>query len=172
MGDVTAGIQDGFVKRLGTLLERHAELIESLSYEEGIALGERAADAALAPVVWNAAVGERWPTNTVTEFLHVTRQALHKRVVAGTALGLAGKGTTWFPVWQFDLESHQLRPVVADIVRAFREELGSVDPYLIASWATTPQRELQMSPEVWIALANDNQQLLKVAKRAARAVAR
>ena len=47
----------------------------------------------MAPLIWAAAVGERWSTTTVAEFLHVTRQALHKRVVEASVLGVPGRGT-------------------------------------------------------------------------------
>lgn len=172
MGDALDGLQDGFTKRLGALAERHAELISQVGYDEAFHLGERAADAAIAPLVWSATIGEKWPTSLVTEFLHISRQALHKRVVNGSALGLPGNGTTWFPVWQFDLAGHQIHPIVTDLIRTFREELGAVDPYLIASWATTHQRELGTSPEAWLASDSDPQQLLRVAKRAARGLSR
>jgi hypothetical protein len=120
-----AGLRDGFNERLGGLLERHDELLSDLSYEAAKALGAQGADAAVAPLIWAAAVGDRWPTSTVTEFLHVTRQALHKRLAKGTILGLPGNGTTWFPVWQFDVDAREVRPTVAEVIAAFREELGS-----------------------------------------------
>ncbi|MGH3468618.1 MAG: hypothetical protein ACRDQF_12925, partial [Thermocrispum sp.] len=79
MSDVMVGLCEGFNERLGALLERHGKLLSDLSYEEAKGLGEQGADAAVAPLIWAAAVGDRWSTSTVTEFLHVTRQALHKR---------------------------------------------------------------------------------------------
>ncbi len=66
-------------------------------------------------------MGERWPTPMVTEFLRTTRQALQKRVVRGSVIGLQGPGTRVFPVWQFDLDAHEVRPVVADSPRASTE---------------------------------------------------
>src|SRR5438270_10132108 len=125
MGDSLDGLHEGFTQRLGVLVDRHKDLLLQLSFDEARELGAQGADAAVAPLIWGAAVGERWPTTTVTEFLQVTRQALHKRVMNGTLIGLPGQGTTWFPVWQFDLDAYEVRPVVADIVKAFREEIGS-----------------------------------------------
>src|SRR5438067_3300113 len=117
MGDAAAGLQEGFTERLSVLVDRHKGSLAELDFEEARQLGALGADAAVAPLIWGAAVGERWPTTTVTEFLQVTRQALHKRVVNGTLIGLPGRGATWFPVWQFDLDAHEVRPVVADIVK-------------------------------------------------------
>src|SRR5438067_10434433 len=119
MGDAAAGLQEGFTERLSVLVDRHKGSLAELDFEEARQLGARGAVAAVAPLIWGAAIGERWPTTTVTEFLHVTRQALHKRVVSGSVLGVLGRGTTWFPVWQFDLNTHEVRPVVAEIVKAF-----------------------------------------------------
>jgi hypothetical protein len=168
MSDVIAGWQDGFRERLKVLADRHRELVSDLDYEEARRLGAQAADAAVAPLVWNAAVGDRWPTTTVVEFLHVTRQALHKRIANGTILGLPGRGTTWFPVWQFDLHAHAVRPVVAEVIAAFRDDLGSTDPFVIASWATTHQPELDMSPEEWLNMGKDPAEVGRIAHRAAR----
>ncbi len=165
-------LQEGFTGRLATLVDRHPEAVGQLDRDAARELGARGAEAALAPLIWAAAVGERWPTTMVTEFLSVTRQALHKRVVNGTALGLPGRGTTLFPVWQFDLGSHEVRPVVAEVIAAFRDELGPVEPLLIASWATTDQPELGMAPEEWLEKDKDPTELARIARRAATELAR
>ncbi len=166
------GFQEGFTERLATLVGRHPEAVGHLDLDEARELGARGADADLAPLIWAAAVGERWPTTTVTDFLGVTRQALHKRVVNGTALGLPGRGTTLFPVWQFDLGAHEVRPLVAEVITAFRDELGPVEPLLIASWATTDQPELGMAPEEWLANGKDPTELVRIARRAASELGR
>jgi hypothetical protein len=167
MSDAASGLSEGFTERLGMLLDRHAKVLANLGYEDARALGAQGAEAAIAPLIWDAAVGERWPTATVTEFLHVTRQALHKRLGTGTILGLPGRGTTWFPVWQFDLDAHRVRPIAADVITAFRDELGAADPFVVASWATSPQPELEMSPEEWLVSGKDPAEVVRVARRAA-----
>jgi hypothetical protein len=172
VSDVIAALKEGFGERLVALVDRHKDAISELSVDDARRLGAQGADAAVAPLVWAVAIGERWPTTTVTEFLHVTRQALHKRVVNGTVLGVPGRGTTWFPVWQFDLEAHEVRPVVAEVIAAFREELGSVDPLVIASWATTNQPEFSMSPEDWLAAGKDPAEVVLIAGRAASELGR
>lgn len=172
MSDVLTALSEGFRERLRALLTRHHDLLADLDPEAAQALGAEGAEAALAPLIWAAAVGERWPTSTVTEFLHVTRQALHKRVAKGTILGLPGSGTTWFPLWQFDIDSREIRPLVAEVIAAFRDELGSADPFVIASWATSPQPELQMSPEEWLTSGKDPAEVVRVARRAAAELGR
>ena len=75
----------------------------------------------------------------------MSRQALHDRVKRGTLLGVPGRGTTWFPTWQFDLANRSSRPVVAALLQAFRSidlPLAAVE---IASWAQRPQAELEDS---------------------------
>lgn len=172
MGDAVAGLHEGFTERINVLLERHTGIVDGLDFDEAQRLGAQGADAAVAPLIWGAALGERWPTTTVTEFLHITRQALHKRVIAGTALGVPGRGTTWFPVWQFDLDAHEVRPVVVEVVKAFREELGAFDPFVAASWATTDQPELGMSPEEWLTAGKEPAEVARVAHRAASELGR
>lgn len=171
MGDAIAGLHEGFEARIAVLWEGWEDVLSYLTYEDGLRLGAEGADAAMAPIIWAAAVGERWPTSTVTVFLGITRQALHKRVVNGTVLGLPGRGTTWFPVWQFDPDAHEVRPVVAEVIAAFRDELGGIDPLLIASWAMTDQPELAMSPEQWLAAGKDPTEVARIAKRAAAELA-
>jgi hypothetical protein len=167
MGDALAGFQEGFKGRLVVLLERHKDLESTIDVDEARRLGADGANAALAPLLWSATVGERWDTATTTEFLGITRQALHKRVVNGSVLGLAGRGTSWFPVWQFDLAGHRVRPEVAEIIAAFRESLGILDPIVVASWATSEQPELGMAPEEWLAAGKDPAEVVRIARRAA-----
>ncbi len=90
----------------------------------------------------------------------------------GTALGLPGSGTTWFPVWQFDLGAHEVRPVVAEVIAAFRDELGPVESLVIASWATTDQPELGMAPEDWLTNGKDAAEVARIARRAASELGR
>jgi hypothetical protein len=125
---------------LGALRRRNPE-IAFLSPEEAMRLGAEGGRAAVAPVIWRAAVGEVRDTTRVTELLGVSRQALSQRVRAGTILGLLGKGTTQFPSWQFDVERRAVRTVVPAVLAEFRSVEG-IDPWAIASWATTPQTEL------------------------------
>ena len=167
MADAVSAFQEGFIERLTTLLRRHPEVEEGLDADEARRLGADGADAALAPLVWAAAVGERWDTPAVTQFLGVTRQALHKRVVNGSILGLPGRGTTWFPVWQFDVTRRRVRPEVADLIAAFRHPLGTLDPFVLASWAVSDQPELSMPPEEWLGAGNDPAEVVRVARRAA-----
>lgn len=167
MGDAFTGLREGFAKQLSILTGRYQDLIFELDVDEARRLGARAADAALAPLAWSAAFGERWPTSTVTEFLQVTRQALHKRILNGTILGLPGRGTTLFPTWQFDTDAHEIRPVVADIIRAFRGAVEVDTAFVIASWATTDQPELDMSPEEWLAAGKDPSEVARIARRSA-----
>jgi hypothetical protein len=167
VADTVAAFQEGFADRLAAMLRRHPEVERGVDVEEARRLGAEGADAALAPLLWSAAIGERWDTQTVTEFLGVTRQALHKRVAAGSVLGLAGRGTTWFPVWQFDVVGHRVRPEVAEIVGAFRDVLAPLDPLVVASWAVSDQPELGMAPEEWLAAGKDPAEVVRSARRAA-----
>ena len=69
MRDAVAGLHEGFGERLGALLGRHENAISGLTYEQARQLGAQGAEAAVAPLIWAAAVGERWSTTTVGRVL-------------------------------------------------------------------------------------------------------
>ncbi len=131
----------GFRERLDALPSR---MLDSLRPNQAEQLGGRVVGAALAPKIWADAVAARFETAQLVEMLGITRQALAKRVVSGTLLGLPGKGTTFYPIWQFDLSAEpvRVRRSVAAAFAAWVEEMGSLDPYAVASWAQTRQPEL------------------------------
>ena len=114
-------------------------------------------------------MGEKLNTTQVAELLGVSRQALAKRQISGSLLGLPGRGTTWYPAWQFDIETQSIRPEVSDLIAAFREHLSDTDPHTIASWASTPQDEDLdgHTPIQWLQSRLDSDQLVTAAHRAA-----
>ncbi len=65
-----------------------------------------------------------------------------------------------------------VRPVVGEIIAAFRDEVGPVDPFVVASWATTDQPELNMSPEDWLAAGKDPAEVARIARGAASELGR
>lgn len=172
MADSRTAFVEGFEHGLNLLFDRHKELLEILP-DDAAEYGRRAAAAAAAPVLWAKAIGERHDTTAVTELLGISRQALHKRSMSGTILGVPGRGTTWFPAWQFDVGARQVRPVVARVVAVFRDQLGTFDPLAVAAWATTPQPDdLDGStPEDWILSGLGDDRVVEAARRAARALA-
>lgn len=131
----------GFRERLDAL---PSQMLDSLWPNQAEQLGARVVGAALAPKIWADVVGERFDTAQLVEMLRITRQALAKRVASGTLLGLPGKGTTFYPTWQFDLSAEpvRIRRSVAAAFTAWVEEMGSLDPYAVASWAQMRQPEL------------------------------
>lgn len=172
MADSRTAFDAGFEQGLSLLFDRYKELWDVVP-EDAVEYGRRAAAAAVAPVLWAKAIGERYDTTAVTDLLGVSRQALHKRSTNGTILGVPGKGTTWFPTWQFDLAAREVRPVVARIIATFRDQLGTFDPLAIAAWATTRQDDdLDGStPEDWVLTGRDEDQVVEAARRAASALA-
>ena len=166
MGDAKDWLIEGFGQGVSALPD---ELLRDLMVETAHDYGMRAARVAIAPVVWANAVGERMDTSQACEFLGVSRQALSKRVHGGSLVGLRGRGTTYYPTWQFDLERGEVWPVVRHIIGAFIEEIGGPDPYMIAAWATTPQTEDLggVTPAEWISKGAEDQPLIEAARRAA-----
>jgi hypothetical protein len=172
MGDPWSAVEEGYREQLKRLQARHPDLLDAVSVEEAAALGAQGAAASVAPLLWGRAVGDRWDTTTAAEFLGISRQALNERVKRGTIVGLPGRGTTWFPTWQFDLVARSARPVVVDVVDAFRRAMGESDLYTVASWATTRQSMLDgLTPADWIGAGRDSARLIDAARRSARKLA-
>jgi hypothetical protein len=172
VADAVGALHEGFREHLGRILVRHEHLLDKVDQREARQLGRRAAEAALAPLLWGEAVGARWDTTETAEFLGVTRQALHDRVRRGTLLGLPGRGVTWFPVWQFDPASRRARPVVPVILQLFRLMDRPLGPIEIASWAQEAQPELDgSSPADWITSGRADESVVGFARRSAARVA-
>ena len=172
MADAEAALSEGFHGHLGRMLARHGQLLDKVDRREARELGRRAAEAALAPLLWAEAVGDRWDTTETAEFLGVTRQALHDRVKRGTLLGLPGRGVTWFPIWQFDLAGRRARPVVAALLQVFRGMDRPLEPVEIASWAQVPQPDLDdVAPADWVAEGRPDEAVVASARHSAARLA-
>jgi hypothetical protein len=170
--DTWASISKGFESEFFRLQYRYEAAAEkyfgNLTEEQALQLGAQAARTVFAPFIWDAQVGERWDVRLASEFLGISRQALYKRVRTGTALGVPGRGTTYFPVWQFDFDKHLIRQVVGEILGAFQEADEEIDPLVIAAWATKGNRLLRgESPAEWISQGRDDVAVLAAARRAA-----
>ena len=170
IGKLRAGFEEG-VERLLAQTPALAHILEDLDAEQIQRYGRDAARQALAPLVWRAAAGDALTTQQIQSLLGVSRQALHKRVAAGTLLGLPAERTTLYPAWQF--EGSNVRPVVEEIIAALREGLeGEYDARLVASWAHTGQPELRgRTPAEWLVDGRDSDAVVRAAERAAAALA-
>jgi hypothetical protein len=171
VADGSAGLQDGWTEGFSQLMSENDYFINSVDYDEAFQLGRAAALTALAPLLWVRQIGERWNTTQVTEFLNITRQAVFKKIRSRALLGLAGRGTTWFPAWQFDPATHQVRFVVSKILDVFYSADDQLSPLAIASWANTKQPELEQTPAAWIAAAKDPSEVVQAALHTAAALA-
>lgn len=173
--DAQGALWEAFHDQLARMRFQYRELdkeLDNLSPEDAHDLGRRAAMAVLGPLMWQLAVGERWDVRHAAEFLGVSRQALYKRLGSGTALGVPGRGTTWFPTWQFDPDQRIVRPVTAHIVAAFRDADPAIEAQVIAAWATHVNRLLdEMTPADWIATGKPDDLVVTAARRAAAGLA-
>lgn len=144
-----------------------------LSPDEAEEQGRRAAGQVVAPVLWARIAGDSLDTATVSRLLGISRQAINKRLASGSLVGLPGRGTTYFPSWQFDLDTGSIRPETRLIVAAFREEMETADPYVIVAWVQTPQEEDLggLTPLDWIRKGKPPEPLVDAARRAAARLA-
>ena len=177
MADVASLLEKGFAEEVSTVLAANehgvADYLEGkMPDHEIVELGQRAARYVFAPFAWRAIAGHVLDTSQVTELLGVSRQAIAKRVRSRSLFALAGRGISYFPNWQFDLVRREVRPVVKDVLVAFDEALGRVDPLVVLSWSSSPQRdELDgLTPQDWIETGGSPEPLVLAAKRAAFAL--
>lgn len=153
-----------FISGVAEALDHDTTMLTGLTNEQIRMAGLEAGRDALARLRWAAAVGDRLDTKTVVEMLGRSRQALNERAKRGTLLGLPGKGTTWFPSWQF--ADGEVRAGVSEILTTLGEVLQS--PLSIASWAQTPQAELDGSSAAeWLSADRPAKAVLEVAQRTA-----
>ena len=171
--DIFAALQEGLRQELSRD-ERLWKLVEQLTEEDALELGREAGRAVLGPVLLREMLGEdRFDTSAAARLLQVTRQALHKRVRAGRLLAVPGRGTTWYPAWQFDVDERQLRTSAQAALAAWVDVLGpAFDPETVLAWANSPQPELSdQTPAHWIQNGGEQQPLVDSARRAARRLA-
>ena len=171
--DAHAAILEAFEEELF----RHVEVIRELDSDDlGVAteLGREAAGAVIGPLYLRRLLGDdRLETADVSRLLGVTRQALHKRVHGHTILAIPGRGTTWYPAWQFDAQRRQLRPQASAIVKEWARILqDDYDPEVLLAWAVRPQAELDdLAPCDWILEDKDEDRLLTAGRHVARRLA-
>lgn len=171
--DIHAAIEEGLREEL-TRDKKARALVEALTQEEALESGREAARAILGPLLLREMLGaDRFDTSAAARLLQVTRQALHKRARAGSLLGVPGRGTTWYPAWQFDLAAHTVRSSARAVLAAWAEILGpGFDAETVLAWANSPQPELgNETPADWIGRDGEAEPVVDSARRAARSLA-
>lgn len=169
MSDAIEHLMEGFAEGLDELPH---ELVINLSPEEARALGRRGAHYGLEALIWAARIGDTLNTTEVSNRLDITRQALAKRLAAGTILGIPGRTTTYYPVWQFQPVHGEVRPEIREIFKIFVDELGSLDAHTVSSWMMTPSKDLSgLSPHEWLMKSDDPLPAYDAARRIASRLA-
>lgn len=175
--DVIEVVGEAFEARLREVVELHPEL-GAVTEGEAKRLAREAVDAIVGPVLLQQLLSaDRLDTTAAVRLLGISRQALHKKVRNGALLGVPGRGTTWFPGWQFDRDTG-VRPVVALLLAAFGGD-GNPPAEAVLSWSQTPQPELraggagsgEWTPADWVAASRPGEPVLAAAPRAGRALA-
>ncbi|HEY2716000.1 MAG TPA: hypothetical protein VGI73_07255 [Solirubrobacterales bacterium] len=142
------------------------------SADDAEAIGRRAAMAVLAGDAWERALGDLLTSAEARILLGgVSREALRKRVASGSAIALRDDaGSVRYPRWQFDAAGGSLFPVVRQLNEIFGD--AGLDPWTLASFATTPQAELDDRTPVEAFPDEDAGPLLEAARRAAAELSR
>jgi len=146
--------------------------LKTLSESELAELGRDAAAVVTGAVRGRDLLGaDRLDTTAAGLLLGVSRQALHQSVRAGRLFGVPGRGTTWFPAWQFSAD-RRVRPAVREVLAAFTSDSEPGDPWAVLSWSATPQPELDGAlPAEWIADGRPVEPVVAAAVQAARGLA-
>jgi hypothetical protein len=169
MSDAIELLMEGFAEGLDELPH---DLAINLSPEDAKALGRKWARSGLAALIWATRLGDTLNTTEVSKRLHISRQALAKRLAAGTILGIPGRGTTHYPIWQFKPSQDEVRPEVREIFRIFVDELDSLDAHAVSSWMMTPSGDLRgLSPHDWLLKYDDPRPVYDAARRIASRLA-
>jgi hypothetical protein len=135
------------------------------SADDAEALGRRAAMVVLAGEAWERALGELL-TSAETRVLlgGISREALRKRVLSGSVIALRDdRDLTRYPRWQFDAANGAPFAAIKKLNGVFGE--ADLDPWTLASFATTPQPELDERTPVEAFADADPEPLLLAARR-------
>jgi hypothetical protein len=163
MSDSVEHLKEGFAEALD---EVSHDVILNLPPDTARAMGREAARSALASIVWSARLGDTLNTTQVTKHLKVSRQALAKRLKSGSILGLPGRGTTLYPVWQFNRELNEVRTETREILKIFTDEPGGLNAYTVSAWMRTSSEDLNgLTPQEWLLKEDDPQPVYDAARR-------
>jgi hypothetical protein len=177
MGDPRSTIENEIWRRVESQLPKFDAALEGLAEAELMKLAHSAATQIVGPLVLRDLLGEdRLDTTKTALLLGVTRQAINKRVHAHTLLGVPGRGTTWFPLWQFDAAHNEVRHVAELVLQVWAsfDDAGRLpwNAVRVLSWASATQEELDGStPGEWISSNGEPEPVLAAARRAGRALA-
>ena len=175
MADPFSQIEAGLKQGLAEMFDNQSvvAVLDRRGEEELFEAGRRAVQLAVSPILWSERLGPMLGTAQVCERLGITRQAVAKAVDSRRLLALPAGKSRQFPAWQFIFaDKTAIRGEVADLLAAFREVYPDIRPLQIASWAMTPQPELNAStPSAWLAGARELEPLLDAARRTAAALA-
>ena len=169
MSDAVEQLIAGFADEVARL---PAEVIVMLAPDEARSLGRRCARSGLASLIWASRLGDTLNTTEVSKRLKISRQALAKRMAAGTVLGIPGRTTTYYPIWQFEPDDGDVREEIREIFGIFQSALGSLDAHSVSAWMMTPCPDLHgMSPHEWLIKFGETSEVFDAARRTASRLA-
>lgn len=134
-------------------------------------VARRAARIATAEEAWTRRLGTLFDATDVVGTLNVSKQRVSTLTKEQRLIALPVNGRMRYPAWQFVDLSTALRAALA---AAHRElvQIGGVDPWSAADWATHPHPDLDgIDPVGWLRADGAVDVLLQTAQRDARRAA-
>lgn len=140
------------------------------SSEPAEVLAKRAALGVAAEGIWEDAIGPMLTTQYVSEILGVSRQALSQKAHDGRILRLRDeRDQIRYPAWQFDTVTKRVFDAVPRVCSIFHE--ANVDPWMVVSFFTTGQPELDGQPPCKRLRENNTFEIEVAAKRTCETLA-
>lgn len=171
MSDIAAyerQVMHALVPKLRERLHRasDAELsIEDL-FGEPADLAEKMAASLPASHTYNDITGPFYDTAGLTQWLGISRQAIHQKVAKHTLLACpTADGGTVYPAWQF-LPNGATIPALPEVLSTLAD--GTDDPWMLALWMQAPSDLLDAHrPSDWLRKGGDPQRVLTMARNTA-----
>ena len=116
-------------------------------------------------------IGPFYDTPGLTQWLQITRQALHQRLKAASVLGCPlDDGSVVYPAWQF-LDNGATLPGLAEVLKSLSS--GTGDAWQIALWLSAPSEDLDgASVRDWLRANRSREPVLALARQSAAAWSR
>lgn len=160
------GIAIGYTVFVHFLMEvlKNDRSWDTIQNETANWLGGTAGKYAASKAFWIVAVKPKLTEEELIQSGYCTDTELSNFTKEHRLLRYSGYDGFWYPRWQFDQGTTEIRPVLALLQDIFRMGPDGMDEGSIISWASQPRGELKgLSAAEWIEKGNDPNRVLEAA---------